>query len=123
MTETLWRERFRVLVTGGRDYDNALDVERALNMVYARHGAPIVIHGGASGADTLAAKWAERLGVPQRVHLADWRRHGRKAGPLRNQQMLDDEKPQLVLAFPGGRGTADMVRRARAAGVPVEEWS
>ena len=51
------------------------------------------------------------------VYMADWDGLGRKAGPIRNQRMLDDGKPDLGIAFPGGRGTADMVRRAREAGV------
>jgi hypothetical protein len=51
--------------------------------------------------------------------MADWNTHGRAAGPIRNQRMLDEVKPELVVAFPGGRGTADMVRRAREAGVNV----
>ena len=48
---------------------------------------------------------------------ADWKVRGRAAGHIRNQQMLDEGRPHLVVAFPGGRGTADMVRRARAAGI------
>lgn len=113
---------FVVLVCGGRDYSNASNVHYALNCIYAMKGEPIVLHGGARGADALAASWCELLGVPQRVFLPDWSRHGRRAGPLRNEQMLTDGKPDLVVAFPGGHGTADMVRRAKAAGVRVEEW-
>jgi hypothetical protein len=59
--------------------------------------------------------------IPCSVYMADWDGLGRKAGPIRNQRMLDEGKPDLVIAFPGGRGTADMVRRAREAGVEVVE--
>ena len=52
---------------------------------------------------------------------ADWKRYGRGAGPARNQAMLVEFNPQLLVAFPGGKGTADMVRRAQKAGVRVEE--
>lgn len=52
---------------------------------------------------------------------ADWKTHGKRAGSIRNQKMIDDYHPQLVVAFPGGAGTADMVRRARAAGIEVRE--
>jgi acyl-CoA synthetase (NDP forming) len=52
---------------------------------------------------------------------ANWKKHGKSAGPIRNQLMLDVGKPDLVIAFPGGSGTADMIRRARKAGVPVKE--
>ena len=69
----------------------------------------------------MAQEWAEARGVPCEVYLANWAELGRKAGPIRNQQMLDEGRPTLVVAFPGGRGTADMIRRARSAGVEVIE--
>lgn len=50
---------------------------------------------------------------------ADWEKHGRAAGPIRNEKMLIVGTPDMVLAFPGGRGTADMIRKAEAAGLPV----
>jgi len=112
----------RVLVCGGRDFS-----DRTLLKATLDHLAPsVVISGGARGADALAAEWAEATGWNVGgVHLeefpADWTAHGKAAGPIRNQQMLDEGKPDLVVAFPGGRGTADMVRRARAAGVEVRE--
>ncbi len=108
----------RVLVCGGRDYDDEPAVVRAL--VAAR--ATFVIDGGAPGADTLAWKWAKRHLAPdcRRTFDAEWHKHGKGAGPMRNQQMLDEGRPDLVIAFPGGRGTADMVRRAERAGVPVQ---
>lgn len=117
----------RVLVCGGRDFDDRSAMARALRRFkpttptdddLAEH---VIITGGASGADELAAQYAEVFGIRLRVYPADWRTHGRAAGPIRNQRMLDEGKPDLVIAFPGGRGTADMVRRARAAGVKVEE--
>ena len=71
-----------------------------------------IIHDGAPGADTLAAEVAQELGIRARAYPADWRKHGRAAGPIRNQLMLDDGKPDILVAFPGGKGTADMIRRA-----------
>ena len=60
--------------------------------------------------------------MPERgVAEADWAKHGRKAGPIRNQRMIDEGRPDLVVAFPGGTGTADMVERARVAGIRVIE--
>jgi len=82
-----------------------------------------IIAGGARGADTMAKHLAHAWNVPFRMFKADWNKHGKAAGPLRNQRMLDEGKPDLVVAFPGGRGTADMVRRARAAGIEVREIS
>ncbi|MGH7922784.1 MAG: SLOG family protein [Candidatus Dormibacteraceae bacterium] len=83
-----------------------------------------MIHGGSPGADAIAGQVARELGILLRAHPADWKRFGRGAGPLRNQRMLEAEKPDLVIAFsmPASLtpGTADMVARARAADVPVE---
>jgi UDP-N-acetylmuramoylalanine-D-glutamate ligase len=116
----------RVLVCGGRDYSDREAVARALLPYRPRKPATevsdtILILGGATGADAIAEEWADVWGVRKRVFPANWQKHGRAAGPLRNQQMLDEGRPDIVIAFPGGRGTADMVRRARAAGVPVTE--
>ncbi|BAQ18361.1 hypothetical protein GL4_2928 [Methyloceanibacter caenitepidi] len=80
-----------------------------------------MIHGNATGADALAGFWAIAVGVPILAFAADWNKHGRAAGPIRNKQMLDEGKPDLVIAFPGGRGTANMVRQARERGVEVVE--
>ena len=113
----------RVLVCGGRDFADRDLVARTLAPYRPQPiTAPSehkIIHGGAAGADTLAREWAEVYGVPYREFPADWKTHGRAAGPIRNQRMIDEGKPDLVVAFPGGRGTADMIRRAEAAGVPV----
>lgn len=127
----------RVLVCGGRDYRDRDAVFRVLDWWREEYGVAEVIHGacglyeytagrGATsgrlqGADRWADEWAIARGVPVRHFLADWRAHGRAAGPIRNQRMLDEVRPDVVIAFPGGRGTADMVQRARAAGVRVCE--
>lgn len=79
----------------------------------------VIIHGDARGADTLADAWAQRHKVAVVSFPANWEKDGRSAGNKRNQQMLDVGRPDLVVAFPGGAGTADMVKRALAAGVEV----
>jgi hypothetical protein len=79
----------------------------------------VIIHGGAKGADMLAEKWAVYNGVRHQKFAADWAAHGPAAGPIRNRRMLVEGKPDVVIAFPGGRGTADMVWQARDAGVEV----
>src|SRR5215475_12388663 len=84
----------RVLVCGGRDFDDLPLLGDVLERVHARH----VIH-------------------------ADWGQFGSGAGPIRNSKMLAEGKPEMVLAFPGGRGTANMVKQARSAGVSVCEVS
>jgi predicted Rossmann-fold nucleotide-binding protein len=109
----------RVLVCGGRDYDDREQLYAALDKLHAKHRFSIVIAGGAKGADTLARDWAKLREVPVKVYVAAWERFGPKAGPIRNQRMLEKGKPDLVIAFPGGHGTADMVEKARQAGVEI----
>ena len=111
----------KVLICGGRDFDDRALVGKTLTP--RRADITEIIHGAARGADTLADEWAQVWGIPSRAFPALWRRHGRAAGPIRNQRMLDEGKPDLVIAFPGGKGTADMVERARGAGVAVQEIS
>lgn len=106
----------RVLVCGGRDYVN---FDHVRNVLAGLDGIKVIIEGGATGADYCAAHWAAKANVSVQTFPADWKTHGRAAGPFRNQRMIDEGKPDLVIAFPGGRGTADMIRRAEAAGVPV----
>lgn len=111
----------RVLVCGGRDYANYDRVCEVLDSIHAKTpGIQAIIHGNARGADTLAHRWALGRGVGGWACPANWSRDGKRAGPLRNQRMLG-HRPDLVVAFPGGRGTADMVSRARKAGVAVME--
>jgi predicted Rossmann-fold nucleotide-binding protein len=111
----------RVLVCGGRDYSNREALAAVLAELRQTRGISLVIAGGARGADTMAEWWAAAEGVPCDVYQADWSGLGRKAGPIRNQRMLDEGKPDLIVAFLGGRGTADMVRRGREAGIEVIE--
>ena len=109
----------RVLICGGRDFSDADFMDRYLRIVDRRYVIKHVIQGGARGADRLAKNWAEGCGVPVTEYRADWSKYGKAAGPRRNQQMIDEGKPDLVIAFGGGRGTADMVRKAEAAGIKV----
>jgi hypothetical protein len=122
----------RVLICGGRDLDpelvwNWLEAhateECADALGRAQHvRIEHVIQGGATGADSGAAAWARSSEIPQSCFPADWDRYGRQAGPLRNTQMLAEGRPDVVIAlYPAGAGTADMVRKARAAGLPVVE--
>ncbi len=110
-----------LLVTGGRDFSDWPILRDTLDALHEQHRFTLLLHGNANGADHLAGVWAYRRGILTKAFPADWKTHGRAAGPIRNQRMLDEGKPDLVVAFPGGRGTADMVRRAGAAGVKVVE--
>lgn len=116
----------KILVCGGREWDRAVRVlvYKMLDRVYLKQNGNIeIIDGDAPGVDTYASEWAGERGVNLTRFPANWHKHGRAAGPIRNKQMLDEGKPDLVLAFPGGRGTTNMVEQARAAGVRVEEVS
>ena len=113
----------RVLVWGGRDYSDHARVRAVLTKLHEANGIDALIEGGANGADRLARLWANAFGVPVETYEADWENQGTFAGPARNKRMLDEGKPDVVIAFPGGRGTADMVRKARRAGVEVVEIS
>lgn len=113
----------RVLVCGGRDYDNWEIAQRVLDKI-----APdVIIEGGARGADFLAYRYARERRIEHIEAAANWDRYGKSAGHIRNQQMLDYFKPDLVVAFPGGDGTKGMINRALRAGVPVRdlktEWT
>ena len=109
----------RVLVCGGRNFDDYDTVKTVLSALHTTRRITLLIHGGASGADTLAGQWARRHQIPVKVFPADWDTYGKGAGPLRNQQMLQQGKPDMVVAFKGGRGTADMLRRAGEAGLEI----
>jgi hypothetical protein len=111
----------RLLVCGGRSYADEARLVSALEEIHATHPISCVIHGASTGADAIADRWAveHRIGVAR--FQAHWEIEGRAAGPLRNKRMLREGRPDLVVAFPGGRGTADMVRQAKAFGVPVVE--
>lgn len=82
-----------------------------------------IISGGATGVDDRALDWAAINWTPFMLYKADWHKHGKAAGFIRNKQMLEEGKPDLVIAFPGGKGTANMVNIARKAGVEVKEIS
>lgn len=108
------------LVCGGRHYNDTLELFRALDL----HEPAIteMICGGATGADQLATDWARGRSICCTVYPADWKQWGRAAGPKRNKQMLVEGKPDIVLAFSGGAGTAHMIRIAWGAQVPVYQW-
>ncbi len=108
----------KLLVCGGRDVRDASLVFAALSKANRKRPVTELIHGGARGADSIAGIWAKENDVPCTVFMADWS-VGKSAGPQRNQRMLDEGHPDGVVAFPGGSGTADMLRRAEAASVPV----
>lgn len=123
----------KILVCGGRYFDK---YEVFDEFMEGYPDVSLIIQGGAKGADEIAKQWAARNNVPSKEYPANWsdlshpdvvikkNRYGEydvRAGIRRNQQMLDEGKPDIVLAMPGGNGTADMIRRSIDAKVPVHK--
>jgi hypothetical protein len=127
----------KILVCGGRDYGtwiteeghkavNHYEVEKlnnTLDAIKQEFETIIIIQGEARGADSLAKSWAIRNKVATLNFPADWASYGKSAGYLRNVQMLEEGTPDLVIAFPGGSGTAMMCKIAKSAGVEVRQIS
>jgi len=118
----------KVLICGGRDLNQAdawnmleRDLKDAVAEIIGARSFSIdtVIHGGCRGADEAAAGWGASEGAKVIACPADWKKHGKAAGPIRNRKMLLDHKPDVVVALPGGRGTADMINAAEECGVRV----
>lgn len=107
----------RVLVCGSRHFNDRVKLDEVLREL------PIdtVIEGEAKGADRLSRDWAEDNNVPVQKFPANWELYGKRAGPIRNTQMLKEGKPEMVVAFLAqvGSGTAHMIRIAEEAGIPV----
>lgn len=110
----------KIIVCGGRDFCDRKLLFEFLDQLHTKSPITLLIHGGAKGADTLAGEWAFERRITVQVHRADWSAHGKAAGPIRNREMLAT-KPDFVVASPGGKGTADMIKAAKSAGVPVAE--
>ena len=116
-----------ILICGSRDWNDFSTIKKYLEELkhtytHQNEIAPItIIHGGCKGADSIAGYLASQCGFQVRVFKADWSKYGKAAGPIRNQQMLDEGKPNLVVAFhnalESSKGTLDMVSRARNAGI------
>lgn len=108
----------KIIVCGGRNYKDRAVVFGRLDSLHAGNKITELVQGGASGADELAAEWAKERGVKLSTFTAQWKTHGRTAGPIRNQRMID-AGASLLVYFPGGAGTADCKGRAERAGIPL----
>jgi len=108
-----------VLVCGGRDYVDEVRLFEVLDNLLLEVDEIQIVNGAARGADLLSSKWCRARGGNPIECRPEWEVYGRGAGIRRNQQMLDDHNIDIVVAFPGGRGTADMTYRAADAGIEV----
>jgi hypothetical protein len=108
----------RVLVCGGRTFNNPELLNATLDRLHSEKPFSRVIHGASEGADRLAGDWAMKHGIQIVAYPAPWRL-GKKAGPMRNQLMLNEGQPHLVVAFRGGFGTMNMIALAKKAFVEI----
>ena len=115
----------RIIVTGSRNYSNAFLVQKWLNRVVTRlhsdyHEPPVLIHGAAPGADTLAEEYWIRMGWPIEAYPTDWETHGSRAGYLRNKEMAESGA-DICVAFPQGesKSTRMMMKLAEEYGITV----
>lgn len=108
----------RILVCGGRDtgdFEIPVFIEKLHSLK-----PTVIISGEATGFDALAKNYAEVFKVSYEGYPADWDTYGKAAGPIRNKTMLTKGRPDLVVAFPGGKGTANMIKQAKEAKVEVK---
>lgn len=109
----------RVLVCGGRNYTDYEKLAAVLDELDLNERFTTLIEGGAKGADSLAKNWAVIRDIIVEEYKANWDTYGKSAGWIRNTEMLVKGKPDLVIAFPGGKGTHNMIRQATQAGIKV----
>lgn len=111
----------RIVVTGGRAYNNREHVFQVLDNLLKEFGSFSLVHGGyPTGVDDFAKDWAAVNNIDQKVYPADWKKYGRSAGPIRNREMINSQ-PDLVVAFPGNNGTWDTIYRAIENGIEVRK--
>jgi hypothetical protein len=110
----------RILVCGGRDFKDQQYFNDCMGGVCEINTT--IIQGEAKGADSMAKQYARDWGFICESYPANWAKYGKKAGYLRNKQMLDEGKPDIVVAFPGGKGTKMMVELAKKYNIEVREF-
>jgi len=118
----------RVVICGGRHYifsqDDIRRLEDVLMYIVLQGLSMEVVTGGAKGADACAVAWARSSSLKVTTFAADWSKHGRAAGPIRNRQMAKYvSSGGICVAFPGGRGTANMVKEAEAVGMEIVDFT
>ena len=109
----------RLLVCGGRHFEDAEMVHHELTALHWRKPISVVVHGSIAGVGIIAEAWARRHGIAVVRYPPNWEFYGKKAEGLRSDFMLTDSRPDFVVAFPGGRHTADLVQRAINVGLAV----
>jgi hypothetical protein len=109
----------RLLISGGRHFDDAASILSELNRIHAEYPVTVLIHGGLPAIGSAAEDWARQNDVHIIRYPANWSLLGKQADAKRNRFMLEDSRPDALLAFPGGRHLQELVQHARAKGMPV----
>ena len=113
----------RILVCGDRNWNDWKYLEAALDIINDATPISVIIEGEAKGADSFARNWAESRNIPVEKYPAEWKRWGHAAGPIRNKQMIEEGKPDQVIAFhsdiTNSKGTKNMVELATKNNIPV----
>jgi hypothetical protein len=111
----------KVLICGDRHWKDYVSIRDTVGKLLSKYGDLTIIEGGCSGADLYAKSAAKEFGIPVKEYPADWEKYGLAAGPIRNKQMLDEENPDLVIAFhaniENSKGTKNMVTQAKQRGI------
>ena len=110
----------KLIIAGGRDYKFSVGDFVLLNQIHRRYRVTEVITGKARGADWYGEYWAYEQQIPVKAFPADWKTHGRAAGPVRNRAMAG--YADAVALFPGGRGTQSMHDEAKKAGIEIFDF-
>ena len=105
----------KIIVTGGRDFLDKQFIYKTLESLHPTY----IIHGGATGADSLAGDFAKEKNIIECVYKANWNLHGKKAGPIRNKEMCHENQDATLVAFPGGKGTANCIQEATCIGMNI----
>ena len=112
----------KVVVTGGRDFTDQEFIFKTLNEIHKETPITFLVSGMAKGVDESCFKWAMKNEINTMCVPAKWKRDGKAAGPIRNKEMADMFDYDLVIAFPGGKGTAHMVKYCKALKLNVQEY-
>lgn len=110
----------KLIIAGGRDYYLTEADYAKLSALHREQGVTEVLSGCATGADTCGEEWAKRNGIVVSTHPALWRKHGKAAGMMRNGEMA--EAGDALAVFPGGKGTANMLKQAQERGLRVFDF-
>nr|QBK87633.1 MAG: DNA recombination-mediator protein A [Marseillevirus LCMAC201] len=114
----------KILIAGSRNYTNRKKIHKVIS---ALSQDTVVVHGDCRGADKIAASVATKLQLTVECYPADWKQYGKAAGPIRNQQMLDDNNIEKAIIFheclEESKGTKDMLSRLKKKGISVDIYS